>query len=326
MKRLLWRIKNYFLPTAGNSYHPHFFRKQTAVAIVAVLVFLQIGYFVHTTLVFNKTGFLAAVLPGVLTALTNNDRATNGVGTLIEEPLLTQAAQKKAADMAEKGYFSHVTPDGKTPWYWLDLVGYNYTYAGENLAVNFTDSKDVEDAWMKSPTHRANIVKSEFTRIGIGTAQGIYQGKDVTFVVQFFATPVSEGTKPIPAVVSTKTIPAKTIPATELATSDITPPKVLGSETEPPAPIVVSTPVKDVLVSAAASPNHTLLYIIGAIIALIAVLLFLAIFMHVKVQYIEVIGGGLLLLGIAIGAFYFSSETHVSNVDVPTDSQATTSR
>jgi len=320
MKKFFWHIKNYFIPTAGNKYHPHFFRKETAIAIGAVLVFLQIGYFVHTTLVFNKTGFLAAVLPGVLTALTNDDRAKNGVGTLIEEPLLTVAAQKKAADMAEKGYFAHVAPDGTTPWHWLDLVGYNYSYAGENLAVNFTESKDVEEAWMKSPTHRANIVKSEFTRIGIGTAQGVYEGKDVTFVVQFFATPASGG-KPASTPVSTKTTPTKTVPATELATSDKVSSNVLGSEINSSLPTAVNNPIVEGLVSAAASPNQTLLYILGGLIGLIALLLFLAIFMHVKVQYLGVIGGGLLLLGLAIGSFYFSAETHVSNVDLPTDTE-----
>lgn len=322
MKKFFWHIKNYFIPTPGNKYHPHFFRKETAMAIGAVLVFLQIGYFVHTTLVFNKTGFLAAVLPGVLTALTNNDRAINGVGTLTEEPLLTVAAQKKAADMAEKGYFSHVTPDGKAPWYWLDLVGYNYSYAGENLAVNFTDSKDVEEAWMKSPTHRANIVRSEFTRIGIGTAQGVYEGKDVTFVVQFFATPAKTAKPVVHATAS----PTKVVPATELATSDTIPSNVLGSETNQPLPQAANNPIVESLVSAAASPSHTLLYIIGAIVALIALLLFLAIFMHVKIQYIEVIGGGLLLLGLAIGSFYFTAETHISNVDLPTDSESSSAR
>lgn len=324
MKKFFWRIKNYFIPTVGNKYHPHFFRKETAIAIGAVLVFLQIGYFVHTTLVFNKTGFLAAVLPGVLTALTNDDRAKNGVGTLIEEPLLTVAAQKKAADMAEKGYFAHVAPDGTTPWHWLDLVGYNYSYAGENLAVNFTESKDVEDAWMKSPTHRANIVKSEFTRIGIGTAQGVYQGKEVTFVVQFFATPASATTKPASIPIPAKTTSVRSVPATELATAGVAPSNVLGSETE--SSTATSNPVVDGIVSAAASPNQTLLYILGGLIGFIALLLFLAIFMHVKVQYLGVIGGGLLLLALAIGSFYFTAETHVSNVDVPTDSQATISR
>lgn len=313
MRRFFWRIKNYFVPTKANAYHPHFFRKQTAMAIVAVLVLLQVGYFIQTSIVFNKTGFLAAVLPGVLTALTNTDRTSNGVGVLTEDPLLAKAAETKAADMAAKGYFSHVTPDGKTPWYWLDLVGYNYTYAGENLAVNFTDSKDVEDAWMKSPTHRANIVKAEFTRVGIGTAEGVYQGKDVTFVVQFFATPAQSVTRATPV----KTTPVATVPAEELATSGTAPSKVLGSETE--ASPKVQNPLVTSVATAVTSPNHTLLYILGALVVLIAVLLFLAIFMHVKVQYLEVIGGGGLLLLLAVGSFYFSAETHVSSVTLPAD-------
>ncbi|MES2014506.1 MAG: CAP domain-containing protein [Patescibacteria group bacterium] len=320
MKQFFWRIKNYFIPTRGNGYHPHFFRKESAMVIVAVLVFLQIGYFALTTVVFHKTNFLAAVLPGVLTALTNDDRATNGVGTLIEDPLLKKAAETKAVDMAAKGYFSHVTPDGKTPWYWLDLVGYNYTYAGENLAVNFTDSKDVEDAWMKSPTHRANIVKSEFTRVGIGTAEGVYQGKSVTFVVQFFATPAPDTVTPAKhsAPVSTTSIPP-----TELATSATSAPvHVLGAETNASATPEVKGAFMTGIASALASPNHTLLYILGAIIALIALLLFLAIFIHVKIQYLEVIGGGMLLLLIAVGSFYFSAETHVSNVTLPSDTES----
>jgi len=53
--------------------------------------------------------------------------------------LLEQAAQLKANDMAEKGYFAHTSPDGKTPWEWLKDVSYPFLAAGENLAVNFLD-------------------------------------------------------------------------------------------------------------------------------------------------------------------------------------------
>ena len=60
----------------------------------------------------------------------------------------------KAQDMATLGYFAHVSPDGKTPWYWIEKVGYDYQYAGENLAINFSDSKDVTNAWMASPLHK----------------------------------------------------------------------------------------------------------------------------------------------------------------------------
>src|SRR3989338_8306598 len=105
MKRFFGRIKSYFFPHKGNTYRPHFFKKESVTAIAAVLIFLTIGYFALTTIVFHKTNFLAAVLPGVLTALTNDDRTQNGLGTLVENPLLKKAAEAKATDMVAKGYF-----------------------------------------------------------------------------------------------------------------------------------------------------------------------------------------------------------------------------
>ncbi len=55
--------------------------------------------------------------------------------------------------------------------------------------INFFDSKDVVNAWMNSESHKENILDTHFTEIGIGTAHGIYKGKEALFVVQFFATP-----------------------------------------------------------------------------------------------------------------------------------------
>lgn len=97
----------------------------------------------------------------------------------------------KAQDMATKGYFAHTSPEGKkTPWYWLKQVGYQYQYAGENLAINFTDSKDVTNAWMNSPTHKANIVKDKYTEVGTGIATGLYEGRETVFVAQVYANPI----------------------------------------------------------------------------------------------------------------------------------------
>jgi len=132
---------------------------------------------------------LASVLPGALVALTNQDRAVQGLSGVTENAVLNKAAQAAAEDMAVNGYFAHISPDGKDPWYWLNQAGYAYSYAGENLAVNFTDSQKVETAWMSSPTHRANIEKPQYTKIGIGIANGTYKGKESTFVVEFFAAP-----------------------------------------------------------------------------------------------------------------------------------------
>jgi Cysteine-rich secretory protein family len=115
--------------------------------------------------------------------------------------------------MAKNEYFSHYAPDGTSPWYWFDQSGYKYVHAGENLAIHFTDSSEVVDAWMDSPTHRANIVNGNFTEIGVGTAKGTYQGYDTVYVVQLFGAPAAA------PVVKSATVPTpekpKVTPAAE---------------------------------------------------------------------------------------------------------------
>jgi len=124
-----------------------------------------------------------------LVMLTNQDRVASGAKALKEDHLLSAAAQRKADDMAKQGYFSHTSPNGNKPWSWLISSNYYYTHAGENLAEGFSDSQSIEQAWMRSPSHRSNIVDKTYTRVGVGIAHGSYQGRQTTFVVQFFATP-----------------------------------------------------------------------------------------------------------------------------------------
>ncbi len=137
----------------------------------------------------NET-FLAALLPGVLLADTNSDRVKNGLSLLVENPLLTRAAQLKANDMLARGYYAHVDPDGHTALYWLGQVGYKYLNAGENLDLTYQNSEQhVEDVWMNSPEHRSNILLPVFTEVGVATVSGEYQGAQATFAVEMFATP-----------------------------------------------------------------------------------------------------------------------------------------
>ncbi len=133
-----------------------------------------------------------AILVGLLGDLTNQQRESENLSPLKENAILNEAAKQKADDMAMYGYFAHTSPEGKTPWYWLDLVGYKYDYAGENLAINFSDTEDVTTAWMKSPTHRANIIKRQYTEMGSAIATGTYQGRESTFIVQVYANPRKE--------------------------------------------------------------------------------------------------------------------------------------
>jgi hypothetical protein len=141
---------------------------------------------------------------------TNQNRVANGLPDLQVSPSLTTAAQEKANDEATKGYFAHTSPQGLTPWYWFQQAGYDFDYAGENLAVNFSDSQDVTTAWMNSPEHRANILSTDFTQIGIATAQGVYDGNPTTFVVEEFGTP-APAAAPVAFV---DTASAATVPVT----------------------------------------------------------------------------------------------------------------
>jgi len=132
---------------------------------------------------------LSAIYGSVLVSLTNKDRVSQNISELKINSLLEIAAQMKADDMAKNSYFSHNSPDGKTPWYWVSLAGYQYKYAGENLAVNFTDSEEVHTAWRNSRGHFLNIINPKYTEIGIATSTGHYKGREVVFVVQMFGTP-----------------------------------------------------------------------------------------------------------------------------------------
>lgn len=157
----------------------------TVTLLVATAAFFASGFQQYAL----RNPQVAAVVSSVLVELANKDRAENGLGALAVNHALVEIAQAKANDMAKKGYFAHTSPEGIDPWYWFRKVGYDYMNAGENLAVNFSDSSDVERAWMDSPTHRDNILSDTYTEIGIAIAEGEYEGRPATFVVQMFGSP-----------------------------------------------------------------------------------------------------------------------------------------
>ena len=158
------------------------------IAIVCLLI-LAISMGTISPLRVAVFDSLSAIYASVLVTLTNQNRVNSNVPELKVSPILEKAAQMKADDMATRSYFAHNTPEGRTPWYWFEKAGYKYVYAGENLAVNFEESADVETAWMKSKGHVLNIMNPKFKEIGIATSTGIYKGKQAIFVVQMFGAP-----------------------------------------------------------------------------------------------------------------------------------------
>lgn len=312
-KPLHHHLHDYFFPHPRNAYRPHLFSTASVTVLVIVVIMLEAGYLVQTKYVFLKTDFLASVLPGVLVALTNQDRAKYALSGVTENSLLRAAAQAAAEDMAAKGYFAHVSPDGKDPWYWLNQAGYAYSYAGENLAINFTDSENVQTAWMASPTHRANIVKREYTHVGFGTANGMYEGKETTFVVEFFATPAT-----IEITVATPETPLlrEQTPTSTVVT------KVLGSQT-------VGTDNSDSatapswLARLLASPLQTLILILTVLLSVIGAAFTIAVLEWAKVQHPSVFIGGTLLF-VLIGTAMLVSLELAGNVQLAPGAQIVT--
>lgn len=111
----------------------------------------------------------AQITPQEIIEKVNNARASYALAPLRENHLLTLAAYAKARDMETAGYFGHYAPHGAAFYDWIEDEGYHFTYAGENLAKDFTDTDTLMKAWMASPSHRANILDRDFCEIGIAT-------------------------------------------------------------------------------------------------------------------------------------------------------------
>lgn len=188
----LRHIKDHFVPHARNNYHPHVFGHTTLALFSGLLVAVKIFVLVLVSVGPALPAFSSAITNANIISLTNSSRLEYNLPILAESSILNAAAQAKADHMLSGGYFSHTSPDGKTPWSFIQSAGYNYIMAGENLAVNFSQAENVEEAWMNSPGHKANILNKNFEEIGVGIAQGEYQGHTAIFVVQMFGTPVEQ--------------------------------------------------------------------------------------------------------------------------------------
>jgi len=107
--------------------------------------------------------------------LVNSERSKAGLKPLKLNATLTKSAQAKSQDMHDKKYFDHNSPTYGTPFQMMNKFGYKYSYAGENIAMGQKTPKEVMNAWMNSAGHKANILNSNYTEIGIGyVADGNY--------------------------------------------------------------------------------------------------------------------------------------------------------
>lgn len=208
-------LSHLFTPQPSNNY------KAKTLHISSLSIFLIIVMVSQILISFigknvpGVLGIASSITAEDLIDLTNQKRQDNGLTQLEINPNLTSAAMQKAADMINKNYWAHTSPEGRTPWAFFKEVDYQYLYAGENLARDFLDPQSVINAWMKSPTHRDNILSSRYQDVGIVVVHDTFQGQPTTLVVQFFGTQVGSA---LPSV-------GKVIQPTEAVLAEITPAK-----------------------------------------------------------------------------------------------------
>lgn len=126
---------------------------------------------------------------GEVASLVNTARSNNGLPPLVLNVKLAQAASAKLDDMFAKQYFAHFSPENRSPWDFFRAQEYRYLAAGENLAMNFASAQDAHVAFMQSATHRANILHTAFTEIGVAVRQGEYQKQPTIFIAEYFGRP-----------------------------------------------------------------------------------------------------------------------------------------
>jgi len=304
MKR---HVKKYFIPHEENDYKPHLLREQCVLVIsVFVLVLFGLSIFQYTVI---KNGNFAAVVSSVLVELANKDRGESNLRSLSVNEKLAYAAELKLKDMVEDGYFDHYAPDGVSPWDFMKEAGYKFTYAGENLAVNFVDSKDVEKAWMASPTHRKNILNEHYTEIGIATGKGMYKGKESVFVVQMFGksipqpvtppqpTPTSEDEEIVVVEETPETIvfgDTFAVAESELVVAEEDISDIAGAE---PVPTAGSTQsYASVAKKLATSPKSNLFYLYAILSGIVLLALVSLVVVEFKRQYPRYVFYGLFLI------------------------------
>jgi hypothetical protein len=190
-------LKDFFIPHHGNNYKPHSLHAKRLIghALGALLIKIVV------ILAIASMPAQAWLTPDVdyeqgkeIIELTNKERVSLNLQKLVENDKLTQAAILKAEDMLANQYFSHTGPDGSGLKDWLKAVSYNFSLAGENLAMGFSRAEDVMNAWKKSKTHYDNIIDPDFTEIGVGVSSGNYLGEDTTLIAQYFGKQKPEPT------------------------------------------------------------------------------------------------------------------------------------
>ncbi len=243
-----------FIPNERNDHKPRALRPKSLLWYAVIAVAVKVAVTGALFLSYPTPAQLSAIVSSRMVELANAARIEAGVEPLKVNQNLVNAASTKGEDMIARNYFAHDTPEGKRPWQWIDRSQYDYVVAGENLAMDFTSAEMVQAAFMKSPSHRKNILNPKYKETGMAVLHGSIDDRPTILLVQFFGTQRFDSTSQV-ATAEPVVQPAPSQPATAPAIAEVEPaapvdalPEVAGEElvepkVEVPAPVQGEAPL-----------------------------------------------------------------------------------
>lgn len=189
---LVTGFRHFFIPHQTNNHRAKALHVDMLLVYILLFALFNLGIRAAHKVVPDILGYATDINVQQLLAGTNAKRQEAGLSPLTLSSTLSVAAANKAADMFAKNYWAHNSSTGATPWDFVAGAGYRYTVAGENLAKNFSTSQGVVDAWMASPSHRANILKPNYRDIGLAVVNGTLNGEETTLVVEMLGATAGE--------------------------------------------------------------------------------------------------------------------------------------
>lgn len=266
-------LTHYFFPSHTNNQKAKILHSSTLFIIVLLLVFYQAILQVIPFTGIKILGYAANIPPSEVIEITNKKREEIGLNPLEVNDYLRQAARAKGEDMLTRNYWAHVAPDGTQPWKFFIDAGYNYRYAGENLARDFADPSSTVEAWMSSLSHRENMLSSKYKEIGVAVVEGELDGVETTIIVQLFGTQFEEVAPQLPIARAETSIVAKVIPTPFPLPTEIAVKKEEVSETEVPAagPVGERPPAAKILISPFSSTRSLSLITVGLLCVVLIV-------------------------------------------------------
>lgn len=227
-------LKHLFYPHEQNNFRAKLLHLDSLLIIIFILIFITFGFNTVKTNLPSVLGISTGMTAEQLLILTNEKRIENGLSPLTLNSQLSAAAENKAIDMFNKNYWAHNSPDGTTPWVFINNTGYTYVYAGENLARGFNSSSDVINAWMASEEHRQNILSANYKDIGFAIKTGSLTGEDTVLVVEMFGTGKAVAkAQPAQEITPQPTQEVKKVEEPKLIAASLNQQNIQGSQAKP---------------------------------------------------------------------------------------------